>query len=181
MTCTSSRSPTKSIANTVCPIYLRSCLNLDRSPLPQGWRTFNITLNHPASRFLRHPAILPFEPRTFTHNTTCVPMVAYPKADLVDDNPDLVDVGAFGMGAIWMGMGGAHDGITQIKVRAILGSLPYAFLTLTSWRIADGASLFYTTPQPMTLNIPRQDVPQILFGPPALLRQCVANSHSFTS
>ena len=108
MTRASSRSPIKSIANTVCPIYPRSCLNLDRSPLPQGWRTFNITLNHPPSRFLRHPAILPFEPRTFTHNNTCVPIVAYPKADLVDDNPDLVDVGASGMGAIWMRMGGAH-------------------------------------------------------------------------
>ena len=100
-------STTKSIASAVCPLYPRSCLNLDSSPFPQSRRTFNSTLNYPPSRFLQRPAILPFSSGTFTHNTASVPIiVACFKADLINDNPDLVDAVVSGMGG--MGMGGAH-------------------------------------------------------------------------
>jgi len=53
----SSRSPAKSIASAVRPFYPRSCLNPDRGSSLQGRRTFNITPNHPPSRFLRRPAL----------------------------------------------------------------------------------------------------------------------------
>ena len=68
------RLPTKSIVSAVCPFHPRPCLDLDSSPSPQGKRTFNSTLNHPPSRFLQRPAILPFGPGTFTHNIASVPI-----------------------------------------------------------------------------------------------------------
>ena len=91
-----------SIASDVCSFYPSSCLNIDSSPLLQGRRTFDITLNYPPSRFLRRPATLLFGPGTFTRSTASVPIdaiiVACPEVDLIDGNPDLVDAVVFRMG-----------------------------------------------------------------------------------
>ena len=117
-------------------------------------------------------------PGTFTHNTAGVPIiVACTKADLIDDNTDLVGAGASGMGGMVKGKGGEWeertDGIMQILrticlkcAFALLHELPH-FLILMVRRIADGASLFYTTPQPTTLNVLRQYALHVLFVPPA--------------
>ncbi|KAF8261673.1 dynein 1 light intermediate chain [Lactarius quietus] len=104
-----------------------------------------------------HGAILPLGPGIFTHNTAGVTIiVACTKADLIDDNTDLVGAGASGMGGMVKGKGDEWeertDGIMQI-LRAIC--LKY------------GASLFYTTPQPTTLNVLRQYALHVLFVPPA--------------
>ncbi|KAI0065700.1 hypothetical protein BV25DRAFT_1879543 [Artomyces pyxidatus] len=101
--------------------------------------------------------ILPLGPGTFTHNTAGVPIiVACTKADLIDENNDLVGAGASGMGGMVKGKGGEWeertDGIMQI-MRTIC--LKY------------GASLFYTTPQPATLQVLRQYALHLLFIPPA--------------
>ncbi|THH19895.1 hypothetical protein EW146_g1335 [Bondarzewia mesenterica] len=100
--------------------------------------------------------ILPLGPGTFTHNSAGVPIiVTCTKADLIDENNDLV-AGASGMGGMVKGKGGEWeertDGVMQI-LRTIC--LKY------------GASLFYTTQQPATLQILRQYVLHLLFIPPA--------------
>jgi len=78
------------------------------------------------------------------------------KADLIDDNNDLVGAGASGMGGMVKGKGDEWeertDGVMQI-LRTVC--LKY------------GAGLFYTTPQPTTLNVLRQYVLHTLFAPPA--------------
>ncbi|KAF8258590.1 hypothetical protein EI94DRAFT_1774165 [Lactarius quietus] len=70
-----------------------------------------------------HGAILPLGPGIFTHNTAGVTIiVACTKADLIDDNTDLVGAGASGMGGMVKGKGDEWeertDGIMQI-LRAI--------------------------------------------------------------
>ncbi|KAI0044606.1 hypothetical protein FA95DRAFT_245456 [Auriscalpium vulgare] len=101
--------------------------------------------------------ILPLGPGTFTHNIAGVPIVvACTKADLIDENNDLVGAGASGMGGMVKGKGGEWeertDGIMQI-LRTIC--LKY------------GASLFYTTQQPSSLQVLRQYALHVLFTPPA--------------
>ena len=70
-------------------------------------------------------------------------------------------------------MEGAYDGIMQIlhticlKDAFALLHLPHLFLILMEWRVVDGASLFYATPQPTTLNVLRQYALHVLFVPPA--------------
>ncbi|KAI9457300.1 dynein light intermediate chain-domain-containing protein [Russula earlei] len=101
--------------------------------------------------------ILPLGPGTFTHNVAGVPIIVVcTKADLIDDNSDLVGVGASGMGGIVKGKGDEWeertDGVMQI-LRTVC--LKY------------GAALFYTTPGPTTLNILRQYTLHVLFVPPA--------------
>ncbi|KAA1473378.1 dynein 1 light intermediate chain [Dentipellis sp. KUC8613] len=100
--------------------------------------------------------ILPLGPGTFTHNTAGVPIiVTCTKADLIDDNNDLV-AGASGMGGMVKGKGGEWeertDGIMQV-LRTIC--LKY------------GAGLFYTTQQPATLQVLRHYALHLLFIPPA--------------
>ncbi|KAH9983550.1 DLIC-domain-containing protein [Russula compacta] len=101
--------------------------------------------------------ILPLGSGVFTHNAAGVPIVVVcTKADVVDDNNDLVGTGASGMGGMVKGKGDEWeertDGIMQI-LRAVC--LKY------------GAALFYTTPQPTTLNVLRQYALHTLFVPPA--------------
>ncbi|KAK7470324.1 hypothetical protein VKT23_001755 [Stygiomarasmius scandens] len=100
--------------------------------------------------------VLPLGPGTLTHNSAGVPIiVACTKADLIDEGHDLV-AGASGMGGMVKGTGGEWeertDGVMQI-LRTI--SLKY------------GAALFYTTPQPETLQVLRQYALHSLFVPPA--------------
>jgi len=111
----------------------------------------------PATSSALQGTILPLGPGTFTHNAAGVPIVvACTKADLIDDNNDLVGAGASGMGGMVKGKGDEWeertDGIMQI-LRTVC--LKY------------GAALFYTTPQPTTLNTLRQYALHALFVPPA--------------
>ncbi|KAH9967043.1 dynein light intermediate chain-domain-containing protein [Lactifluus volemus] len=111
----------------------------------------------PASSSTLQGTILPLGPGTFTHNTAGVPIIIVcTKADLIDDNNDLVGPGASGMGGMVKGKGDEWeertDGIMQI-LRAVC--LKY------------GAALFYTTTQPTTLNVLRQYALHVLFVPPA--------------
>ncbi|KAK7060355.1 hypothetical protein VNI00_001120 [Paramarasmius palmivorus] len=100
--------------------------------------------------------VLPLSTGVFTHNPAGIPIVvACTKADLIDEGHDLV-AGASGMGGMVKGKGGEWeertDGVMQI-LRTIC--LKY------------GASMFYTTPQPSTLQVLRQYALHALFVPPA--------------
>jgi len=111
----------------------------------------------PATSSTLQGTILPLGPGTFTHNAAGVPIIVVcSKADLIDDNNDLVGAGTSGMGGMVKGKGDEWeertDGIMQI-LRTVC--LKY------------GAALFYTTPQPTTLNILRQYALHALFVPPA--------------
>jgi dynein light intermediate chain 1 len=111
----------------------------------------------PATSSALQGTILPLGPGTFTHNAAGVPIIVVcTKADLIDDNNDLVGAGTSGMGGMVKGKGDEWeertDGIMQI-LRTVC--LKY------------GAGLFYTTPQPATLNVLRQYALHTLFVPPA--------------
>ncbi|CCM00180.1 uncharacterized protein FIBRA_02208 [Fibroporia radiculosa] len=101
--------------------------------------------------------VLPLGPGTFTHNTAGVPIiVACTKADLIDENNDVLGAGTSGMGGMVKGKGDEWeertDGVMQV-LRTVC--LKY------------GAGLFYTTPQPDTLQILRQYALHLMFAPPA--------------
>ncbi|KAI9574289.1 dynein light intermediate chain-domain-containing protein [Boletus coccyginus] len=111
----------------------------------------------PATSNLTSNTVLPLGPGTLTHNLSGVPIIVVcTKADLIDEGSDLVGAGASGMGAMVKGKGGEWeeqtDGVMQV-LRTIC--LKY------------GAALFYTTPQPSTLNVLRQYTLHVLFTPPA--------------
>ncbi|RDB20102.1 Cytoplasmic dynein 1 light intermediate chain 1 [Hypsizygus marmoreus] len=100
--------------------------------------------------------LLPLGPGTFTHNSAGIPIIVVcTKADLIDDGNDMA-AGASGMGSMVKGKGEEWeertDGVMQI-LRTIC--LKY------------GASLFYTTTVPSTLQILRQYALHALFMPPA--------------
>ncbi|KAF8897852.1 dynein light intermediate chain-domain-containing protein [Infundibulicybe gibba] len=119
----------------------------DGTPLP------SLSSTHAS---LNNSTLLPLGPGTLTHNTAGVPIiVACTKADLIDDANDMA-AGASAMGSMVKGKGGEWeertDGVMQI-LRTIC--LKY------------GASLFYTTPVPQTLQVLRQHVLHLLFTPPA--------------
>ena len=84
--------------------------------------------------------ILPLGQGTFTHNTAGVPIiVACTKADLIDDNTDLVGAGASGMGGMVKGKGGEWeertDGIMQILRTICLKCACHFFIRFSfSWR-----------------------------------------------
>ncbi|KAG5639671.1 hypothetical protein H0H81_005854 [Sphagnurus paluster] len=100
--------------------------------------------------------LLPLGPGTLTHNSSGIPIiVTCTKADLIDDGNDMA-AGASGMGSMVKGKGGEWeertDGVMQV-LRTIC--LKY------------GASLFYTTTVPSTLQVLRQYALHALFMPPA--------------
>ncbi|EKM79910.1 hypothetical protein AGABI1DRAFT_119961 [Agaricus bisporus var. burnettii JB137-S8] len=108
----------------------------------------------PASTSALSNTVLPLGPGTLTHNTAGVPIIVVcSKADLIDEENDVV-ASAAGMGGMVKGKGGEWeertDGIMQV-LRTIC--LKY------------GASLFYTTPQPTTLQVLRQHALHLLFVP----------------
>ncbi|KAH7923655.1 hypothetical protein BV22DRAFT_1196540 [Leucogyrophana mollusca] len=110
----------------------------------------------PATSNLSSNTVLPLGPGTLTHNAAGVPIiVACAKADLIDEGSDLA-AGASGMGGMVKGKGGEWeertDGVMQV-LRTVC--LKY------------GASLFYTTQQPSTLQVLRQYALHLLFMPPA--------------
>ncbi|KAG1893446.1 uncharacterized protein F5891DRAFT_1066694 [Suillus fuscotomentosus] len=96
-------------------------------------------------------------PGTLTHNSAGVPIIVVcTKSDLIDEGNDLVGASSSGMGGMVKGKGGEWeertDGVMQV-LRTIC--LKY------------GASLFYTTQQPNTLQVLRQYALHLLFIPPA--------------
>ncbi|KAG6813441.1 hypothetical protein H0H92_011138 [Tricholoma furcatifolium] len=100
--------------------------------------------------------VLPLGQGTFTHNSSGIPIIVVcTKADLIDEGNDMV-AGASGMGSMVKGKGGEWeertDGVMQV-LRTIC--LKY------------GASLFYTTTVPSTLQVLRQYALHALFIPPA--------------
>ena len=93
--------------------------------------------------------IFPLSPGTFTVNTAGVPIVvACTKADLI---PTL-SAGASGMD----GMVRREECTGGIVQRTANHRLPYSFLTFMACRVTNGPSLFHTTRQPTTSNVPRQ-------------------------
>ncbi|KAG5340423.1 hypothetical protein C0989_001663 [Termitomyces sp. Mn162] len=100
--------------------------------------------------------VLPLGQGTFTHNSAGIPIiVTCTKADLIDESNDMA-AGTSGMGSMVKGKGGEWeertDGVMQV-LRTIC--LKY------------GASLFYTTTVPSTLQVLRQYALHALFMPPA--------------
>ncbi|KAH7887385.1 dynein light intermediate chain-domain-containing protein [Phlebopus sp. FC_14] len=111
----------------------------------------------PTTSNLTSNTVLPLELGTLTHNAAGVPIIVVcSKADLIDESNDIVGTGTSGMGGMVKGKGGEWeertDGVMQV-LRTIC--LKY------------GASLFYTTPQPNTLQVLRQYTLHMLFTPPA--------------
>lgn len=106
------------------------------------------------------------------------------KADLIDDNSDIVGTGAAGMGGMVKGKGGEWeertDSIMQV-LRTIclkcawLAVLPTRY---TDERSTDGAGLFYTTPQPTALQVLRRYALHLLFTPPAPSPSMSANTEA---
>jgi hypothetical protein len=116
--------------------------------------------------------VLPLGPGTLTHNSAGVPIVVVcTKADLIDEGSDLVGAGASGMGAMVKGKGGEWeeqtDGIMQVLRTICLKCKSSIFVraVIPQLERADGAALFYTTPQPSTLNVLRQYTLHLLFTP----------------
>ncbi|TFK63540.1 dynein 1 light intermediate chain [Pluteus cervinus] len=110
----------------------------------------------PTSNSTLSSTLLPLGPGSFTHNSAGIPIiVACTKADLIDEGNDMA-AGASGMGSMVKGKGGdweeRTDGVMQV-LRTVC--LKY------------GASLFYTTPIPATLQVLRQHALHLLFAPPA--------------
>ncbi|KAH7905536.1 dynein light intermediate chain-domain-containing protein [Hygrophoropsis aurantiaca] len=113
-----------------------------------------------ASNLASNPdTLLPLGPGTLTHNTAGVPIIVVcAKADLIDEGADSggLAAGSSGMGGMVKGKGGEWeertDGVMQV-LRTVC--LKY------------GASLFYTTQQPGTLQVLRQHALHLLFMPPA--------------
>ncbi len=130
----------------------------------------------PATSSTLQATILPLGPGTFTHNAAGVPIIVVcTKADLIDDTNDLVGAGSSGMGGMVKGKGDEWeertDAIMQIlRTICLKCTCPdnccYGFV-LSTRPVTDGASLFYTTPQPTTLNVLRQYALHALFVPPA--------------
>ncbi|KAG1782850.1 dynein light intermediate chain-domain-containing protein [Suillus placidus] len=110
----------------------------------------------PATSNISSNTVLPLGPGTLTHNSAGVPIIVVcTKSDLIDEGNDLVGPSSSGMGGMVKGKGGEWeertDGVMQV-LRTIC--LKY------------GASLFYTTQQPNTLQVLRQYALHLLFIPP---------------
>ncbi|KAI0732781.1 dynein light intermediate chain-domain-containing protein [Fomitopsis betulina] len=101
--------------------------------------------------------VLPLGPGTLTNNAAGVPIiVACTKADLIDENTDVLGPGASGMGAMVKGKGGEWEERTD--------SIMQVLRTIC---LKHGAGLFYITPLPDTLQVLRQYALHLLFIPPA--------------
>ncbi|KAH9833682.1 dynein light intermediate chain-domain-containing protein [Rhodofomes roseus] len=101
--------------------------------------------------------VLPLGPGTLTHNSAGVPIiVACTKADLIDENNDVLGPGTSGMGGMVKGKGGEWEERTD-SIMQILRTICLKY----------GAGLFYTTPLPDTLQVLRQYALHLLFMPPA--------------
>ncbi|OSD04587.1 DLIC-domain-containing protein [Trametes coccinea BRFM310] len=101
--------------------------------------------------------LLPLGPGTLTHNSAGVPIVVVcTKADLIDEGNDIIGSGPSGMGGMVKGKGGEWEERTD-SIMQVLRTICLKY----------GAGLFYTTPQPTTLQALRQYALHMLFMPPA--------------
>ncbi|TBU33085.1 dynein light intermediate chain [Dichomitus squalens] len=101
--------------------------------------------------------VLPLGQGTLTHNSAGVPIVVVcTKADLIDEGNDIIGSGPSGMGGMVKGKGGEWEERTD-SIMQILRTICLKY----------GAGLFYTTPQPTTLQVLRQYALHTLFMPPA--------------
>jgi len=113
--------------------------------------------NEPVATTSHSNTLLPLGQGTLTHNTGGVAIiVTCTKADLIDENSDIVGVGASGMGGMVKGKGGEWEERTD-AVMQVLRTICLKY----------GAALFYTTQQPTTLQVLRQYALHLLFAPPA--------------
>ena len=95
--------------------------------LDHGWLSVQSHLQHytePSSEPLptttHSGTLLPLGPGTFTHNTGGVPIiVTCTKADLIDDNSDIVGTGAAGMGGMVKGKGGEWEERTDAIMQVL--------------------------------------------------------------
>ncbi|KAI6166245.1 dynein light intermediate chain-domain-containing protein [Pisolithus thermaeus] len=111
----------------------------------------------PATSNLTSSTVLPLGPGTFTHNSAGVPIVVVcTKADLIDEGSNLIGPGTSGMGGMVKGKGGEWEERTD-SIMQVLRTICLKY----------GAALFYTTPQPSTLQVIRQYILHLLFIPPA--------------
>ncbi|KAI6024519.1 dynein light intermediate chain-domain-containing protein [Pisolithus marmoratus] len=111
----------------------------------------------PATSNLTSSTVLPLGPGTFTHNSAGVPIaVVCTKADLIDEGSNLIGPGTSGMGGMVKGKGGEWEERTD-SIMQVLRTICLKY----------GAALFYTTPQPSTLQVIRQYTLHLLFIPPA--------------
>lgn len=111
----------------------------------------------PATSNLTSSTVLPLGPGTFTHNSAGVPVVVVcTKADLIDEGSNLIGPGTSGMGGMVKGKGGEWEERTD-SIMQVLRTICLKY----------GAALFYTTPQPSTLQVIRQYTLHLLFIPPA--------------
>jgi dynein light intermediate chain 1, cytosolic len=102
-------------------------------------------------------------------------VVVCTKADLIDDTNDLVGAGSSGMGGMVKGKGDEWEERTDTMMQILrtvclkCKSPDYRRhpFHLSFCPVTDGAGLFYTTPQPATLNVLRQYALHTLFIPPA--------------
>ncbi|EIW76376.1 hypothetical protein CONPUDRAFT_168928 [Coniophora puteana RWD-64-598 SS2] len=110
----------------------------------------------PAST-LTSGTVLPLGAGTLTHNAAGVPVVVVcTKADLIDEESDGTGGVTGGMGGMVKGKGGEWEERTD-SVMQVLRTICLKY----------GASLFYTTPQPSTLQSLRQHALHLLFMPAA--------------
>lgn len=86
----------------------------------------------------------------------------------------MIGAGTSGMGGMVKGKGGEWeertDGVMQILRTICLKCMSFLVIHLSCWFkrcFVDGASLFYTTPLPNTLQVLRQYALHLLFVPPA--------------
>ncbi|PIL37380.1 hypothetical protein GSI_01074 [Ganoderma sinense ZZ0214-1] len=101
--------------------------------------------------------VLPLGQGTLTHNSAGVPIVVVcTKADLIDEGSDIIGSGPSGMGGMVKGKGGEWEERTD-SIMQVLRTVCLKY----------GAGLFYTTPQPTTLQVLRQYALHTLFMPPA--------------
>ena len=128
----------------------------------------------PTTSNLTSNTVLPLGSGTLTHNSAGVPIIVVcTKADLIDEGSDLVGAGASGMGTMVKGKAGdweeQTDGIMQVLRTICLKCKSSIFVRIVIPQLerADGAALFYTTPQPSTLNVLRQYTLHLLFAPQA--------------
>ncbi|KAI0686003.1 DLIC-domain-containing protein [Cytidiella melzeri] len=111
----------------------------------------------PATSTISSTTLLPLGPGTLTHNAAGVPIiVACTKADLIDENSDIMGAGTSGMGAMVKGKGEEWEERTD-AIMQVLRTICLKY----------GASLFYTTPMPQILQVLRQYALHLLFAPPA--------------
>ncbi|KAL4076333.1 dynein light intermediate chain-domain-containing protein [Scleroderma citrinum] len=111
----------------------------------------------PTTSNLTSSAVLPLGPGTFTHNSAGVPIVVVcTKADLIDEGSNLVGQATSGMGGMVKGKGDEWEEQTD-SIMQVLRTICLKY----------GAALFYTTPQPSTLQVLRQYTLHLLFVPPA--------------